>query len=1123
MVLMGDNGVCDEYDEKDLRTHVFDSPDTYAGSDEISPDRLPIMSNDGSSIEYKDIEIIPVIYKMFDEIIVNARDQRERLKGINESINVTEIRINLDDDTGEISIYNNGDGIRISKHSSGIYNPELIFGRLLTSSNYKKDQKKTVGGKNGYGAKIVNIFSKSFDIETGDRHTKQKYIQHFYNNMKDKDEPIIKPYKGKPYTRITWLTDFDRFNIKNFSKDMVSLIKRRVNDIAGITDNQVNVYFNDNKIKVKSFHSYIKLYNSISDKVYEKLSDRWELGVTVSGNDKFEQISFVNGIATTKGGIHVDTVVSIITKGVVKYINKKHKKEVKDKYVKNYLSIYLNSVIENPSFDSQAKERLITPKSKFGSMPEISDNMIKKICESGLAEKVMQFSEFKDKNAMKKTNGKKQSKLRDIPKLDDANWAGTRRSDKCTLILTEGDSAKSMAIAGLSVVGRDSYGVFPLKGKVLNVRDANIKQVTNNLEITNIKKIIGLESGKKYKTTKPLRYGKVMIMTDQDHDGSHIKGLILNLFHNEWPELLQLNYINCMVTPIIKVSSKKNVKSFYTLTDYNKWKDKYYNSNWKVKYYKGLGTSTSSEAKEYFKKLMINQYIYGEDTDSSMFLAFKKTEADRRKEWLKTYNEEEILDYNSKETSINDFINLEFKHFSNSDNQRSIGSSIDGLKVSQRKILYSCFKRKLYNEIRVAQLSGYVSEQAAYHHGEMSLQGAIIGMAQNFIGSNNINLLQPNGQFGTRIMGGNDSASSRYIHTQLNPLTDYIFPSGDFPLLDYINDDGIIVEPKWYCPIIPMVLVNGMVGIGTGFSTTIPQFNPIDCVDNIIRKMDGEPYLSMMPYYKGFTGKITKMIDKNQTKFITRGKYTIEDESVIITELPIGKWTHDFKEYIESIMKDDDSWILDYENHSTDETVKFIIKVSEETIFDNTYKDKDIIEGLFKLTSLKSTTNMHLYNKSGVIHKYETIYQIMDEHYYTRLNMYSRRKEYVLNNISNELQILKAKMKFIQDVIDENIIVYKQSKNSIIDKLKELEYPLYGDGKIIEYNGELVITNQYNYLLNLSIYNFTSEKVDELINEINNKSEEYEELEKMSNKDIWRSELNIFREKYNEWLKKKSI
>ena len=185
-----------------------------------------------------------------------------------------------------------------------------------------------------------------------------------------------------------------------------------------------------------------------------------------------------------------------------------------------------------------------------------------------------------------------------------------------------------------------------------------------------------------------------------------------------------------------------------------------------------------------------------------------------------------------------------------------------------------------------------------------SLQGAIVGMAQNFVGSNNINLLQPNGQFGTRIMGGTDSASARYIHTQLNPLTDYIFPSKDFPLLDYVDDDGLLVEPKWYCPIIPMVLVNGMVGIGTGFSTNIPQFNPKECINNIRRKMDGKPYLSMMPHYKGFTGKITKKMEKNNTvKFITRGKYKVVNEMVEISELPVGKWTHDFKEYIENILK----------------------------------------------------------------------------------------------------------------------------------------------------------------------------------------------------------------------------
>lgn len=1114
------SNVTDEYEEKDLRTHIYENSDTYAGSDQMIKAPLPMMDETQKEIKISECEYIPVIYKCFDEIIVNARDQRERLKDREGAVNLTEIKIDIDKENGVISIYNNGDSIKVEKHSSGLYNPNLIFGRLLTSGNYKKGEKRTVGGKNGYGAKIVNIFSESFDVEVGDRHTKKKYTQHFYDNMKGVDEPVIKKFSGKPYTKITWKTDFKRFEIDGFSEDMISLMRRRVYDIAGVTDNKVSVYYNGKKINIKSFQDYMGLYPSESKKVFEKLSDRWELGVTVSSNDKFEQISFVNGISTPNGGIHVDVVTKIISSLVVKYIKKKHKKDVMEKYVKNYLSIYLNCVIENPSFDSQAKERLITPKSKFGSQPEINDKFIKNLCDNaGLSQKVMQFSEFKDKTLAKKTNGTKKNKLRDIPKLDDANWAGTKRSEQCTLILTEGDSAKSMAIAGLSVVGRDKYGVFPLKGKVLNVRDATIKQITGNTEITNIKKILGLESGKTYKNIKSLRYGKVMIMTDQDHDGSHIKGLILNLFHSEWPELLKLNYVNCMVTPIIKVSKDKNIRSFYTLTDYNKWKDRYYNSRWRVKYYKGLGTSTSSEAKEYFKDLKVNQYVTNDKTDDSMVLAFKKTEADNRKSWLKTYKEEEILDYNKEETQINDFIDYEFKHFSNSDNLRSIGSSVDGLKVSQRKILFSCFKRNLKSEIRVAQLSGYVSENAAYHHGEMSLQGAIVGMAQNFVGSNNINLLQPNGQFGTRIMGGNDSASARYIHTQLNPLTEYIYPQKDFPILDYVDDDGLLVEPKWYCPIIPMVLVNGMIGIGTGFSTTIPQFNPMDCINNIRRKMDGMPYLSMMPHYKGFTGKITKKMEKDRLKFITKGKYHIDDDKVVVTELPIGKWTHDFKEYIEDILKKDDSWILDYENHSTDEKVKFIIKVSDEALFDNTYKNNDVFEEQLKLVSTKSVSNMHLYNKDGTIKKYDTIYQIADEHYYVRLNMYGRRKAYELENLQKEINLLEAKMRFIQDVIDDKIVIYKQSKVSIIEKLRELEYPFFENGEIIEYDEKVKVKTEYNYLLNLAIHNFTSEKVDELENDIKTRRDEYDKLDAMDPKDIWKKELDELEEKYKEWLK----
>ena len=1044
---------------------------------------------------------------------MNARDQRERLKDRKDAIQLTEIKVSIDKEKGIVSIYNNGDSIRIEKHSSGLYNPHLIFGRLLTSGNYKKGEKRTVGGKNGYGAKIVNIFSDEFNIEIIDRSTKKKFVQTFTNNMINFTEPIITKSTAKPYTKVTWKTDFNRFGIDGFSDDMVSLMKRRVNDIAGITDNKVSVYYNGKKLNIKSFKDYIELYPTTSIKTYDKLSERWELGITVSSNDKFEQISFVNGISTPNGGIHVDTVTKIISSLVVKYIKKKHKKDVQEKYVKNYLSIYLNCVIENPSFDSQAKERLITPKSKFGSQPEINEKMIKKACDSGLSEKVMQFSDFKENSLTKKTDGKKKNKFRDIPKLDDANWAGTRKSHLCTLILTEGDSAKSMAIAGLSVVGRDQYGVFPLKGKVLNVRDANPKQIIGNSEITNIKKILGLESTKKYKDVKTLRYGKVMIMTDQDHDGSHIKGLILNLFHSQWPELLELNYINCMITPIIKATYGKNVKSFYTLTEYHEWMEKT-NKKCSIKYYKGLGTSTSKEAKEYFKDLKINQYVVDEKTNESMNLAFSKKEADLRKKWLKSYNEEEILDFNCQETKVTDMINKELKHFSNADNARSIGSCIDGLKVSQRKILFSCFKRKLYNEIRVAQLSGYVSENAAYHHGEASLQGAIIGMAQTFVGANNINLLEPNGQFGTRLHGGSDSASPRYIHTQLNPIIDTLYPSSDFPLLDYINDDGQMVEPKWYCPILPMVLINGMIGIGTGFSTTIPQFNPLDCSKNIKRKLNGDPYLAMKPYYKGFKGKVIKNVQKGITKFITKGKYTIEDDKIIITELPIGKWTHDFKEFIEKTIQMENSWILDYENHSTDETVKFIVKVDDEVLFDNTYKKDDVIEDKFKLTSSKSLSNLHLYNKDGVIHKYDTIYQIIDEHYYTRYSMYQKRKEYDINKLENEIKYLNAKMMFINYVIDEKIIVYKQPKASIIDSLRSFNFPFYESTIILEYDEGVEVTNQYNYLLNLPIHSFTLEKVQELEDEISKRDQELEILSNTSIKDMWIQELEAFEEQY---------
>jgi DNA topoisomerase-2 len=390
----------------------------------------------------------------------------------------------------------------------------------------------------------------------------------------------------------------------------------------------------------------------------------------------------------------------------------------------------------------------------------------------------------------------------------------------------------------LSSEDRNTIGIYPLKGKLLNVRGEQLKKIAENKEITDIKKILGLETGREYNSidevNKHLRYGKIMYMTDQDLDGSHIKGLCINLFHSEWASLTKIpGFLSFMNTPILRAKKGQQVMLFYNDGEYEKWKQSLGQNGtqgWTIKYFKGLGTSTSAEFKDYFANKKIVDFVYSNNTDDTIDKIFNKKRADDRKTWLENYDKNAYLDTSKKDVRYEEFINNEMIHFSTYDCARSIPNMVDGLKISLRKILFSAFKRKLTSEIKVAQFSGYVSEHSAYHHGEASLNGAIVNMAQNFVGSNNINLLEPNGQFGTRLHGGDDSASERYIFTMLNSLTRYMFPEADDAILSYLNDDGTIVEPEYYVPILPFALINGISGIGTGFSCNIAPYHPKDLI-----------------------------------------------------------------------------------------------------------------------------------------------------------------------------------------------------------------------------------------------------------------------------------------------------
>jgi DNA topoisomerase-2 len=844
----------------------------------------------------------------------------------------------------------------------------------------------------------------------------------------------------------------------------------------------------------------------------------------------------------------------MITKNLVDMTLNKKKKAVKTQHIKDNLIIFVKALIVNPSFDSQSKETLTTPVAKFGSKCELSEKFYEKLFKSGIIDKALSITEFYDKKKLVKTDGKKISRII-VPKLDDANLAGTKNSAECTIILTEGDSAKTMATAGLSVIGRDRYGVFPLRGKILNVKDATMQKISDNNEIAAIKKILGLEQNKKYKDISELRYGSIMIMTDQDHDGSHIKGLIFNIFQSMWHELYEIpGFLTSMLTPIIKATNnKKEVIEFYNMSDYEKWSETINakNGSWKIKYYKGLGTSDDNEAKEYFKNMKKVTYMYDDNADEVIDLAFNKKRADDRKLWLQNYNKDNVLDYSKLNVDYKSFVDKDLIHFSNRDLQRSINHLCDGLKESTRKIIYACFKKKLYtNEIKVAQLSGYVSEVSAYHHGENSLQQAIVGMAQIFVGTNNINLLCPNGQFGSRCQGGQDASSARYIFTMLSKLTRLIFKEEDNFILNYQNDDGQQIEPEFYVPIIPMILVNGGIGIGTGYSTNIPQYNPNDIIsickiicnaikltdisinslediENINETIKILEINEITPYYLGFKGSIVKA-EKNS--YISRGIYKwIDDSTVEISELPIGSWTEDYKEFLENMITNNLNNLKYIENHYTSKNVKFVLHFNTNV--------RQSIEGnfdvLFKLQSSKnlSINNIHLFNKDGVIQKYESAIEIIKEWAETRIVKYFERKNYQLKNLEKEAKVLSNKMRFILDVINGTIQIMNKKLSEVTQRLIELKYDPIVEENIdkdednlpeenIDKDAKEINYKNYNYLLKLPISQLTYDRKIILEKEFNEINDKLKILRNTNIEDLWLKDLT---ELEKEWESHKDL
>jgi len=1057
--------------------HVLKRPDSYVGSTAHVTEEYWLLNDDASRFEKRVVKYSPALLKIFDEVLVNAIDRNSL-----HPKDVTYIRVDVDPNSGQVTIENNGPlgGVAVAKNASeGVYNPELVFGHLLTSTNYDDTLKRVVGGRNGYGSKLCNIYSDQFSIKIKDPVNKLVYTQKWNANMSKRNDAKIKPYASATASvTVSFTPDWKRFNMTAMDDAIIDIFQKRTWDAAVCTSSACKVKWCGHVIGVKTLEKFAKMHAGV-EKTMCVTTDRWTVCIGPSPDSSFEHVSFVNGISTTKGGSHVDHVANVTANGVITELAKKI--QLRPNQVRNAFWVFVRATLENPTFSSQVKSECTSKVSEFGSRFEPpTKNFFKAVLRTGIQDELMLLSRFKEMKMLAKTDASntRKSKISGVPKLDDANKAGTQLSSRCTLILTEGDSAKTLAVAGLSVVGRDFYGVFPLRGKCKNVRDAPVSALTANKEFADLKKILGLQQGKVYTDVNDLRYGRLMIMTDADADGSHIKGLVLNMIHAFWPSLLKIGFMVSLVTPVIKACRGNKSLEFYTDRAFRNW----YSQNepvtgWKIKYYKGLGTSTSAEAREYFRAIdkLTVRFDADEHADDSIVLAFDKTKADDRKRWLLQSTGSANLEVAYGEIqslTITDFITRDLVNFSLADIRRSIASVVDGFKPSQRKVMHACFQRNLTGEMKVAQLAAYVSEKTSYHHGEVSLADTIVRLANNFVGSNNMALLVPVGQFGTRLLGGKDASATRYIFTRLDPIARKVFDKHDDKVLRYLEDDGVPIEPDFFVPVIPMVLVNGTEGIGTGFSTYVPPFKASDVIENVRRYMRGEPMSEMRPHFEGFTGRVFEQ----DGAWVTEGVF----QNGVISELPPGRWTQDHKEFLDGLVET--KVISSYENNSTTERVHFTI---------HGYKGSDPMVDL-KLRKTIRVTNMHLLHPVHGIKKYASPLEIIKDFADVRVECYQRRKAYMLGELHARATLNENKARFISDVVSGRLVVFRRKRQELIREISDSFASINGD---------------YSYLLDIKTHQYTQDAIQDFMEEVATCKENLDDLTHASIEELWTADL----------------
>jgi DNA topoisomerase-2 len=432
------------------------------------------------------------------------------------------------------------------------------------------------------------------------------------------------------------------------------------------------------------------------------------------------------------------------------------------------------------------------------------------------------------------------------------------------------------------------------------------------------------------------------------------------------------------------------------------------------------------------------------------------------------------------------FFNSAFKEFSLYDNVRSIPTLFDGLKPSQRKVIYGMQLRgENAAEIQVERVAAQIAANTDYHHGTGSLESTIVGMANNYAGTNNMNLLIPSGQFGSRLT--KEAASGRYILTKFSENFRKLYKKEDDSILENILVDGEKIEPKFYIPLLPMVLVNGAQGTGTGHACLIMNYHPEAVRDACLKVVLGKklPMNTLVPWFNGFSGDVERVEETGQV-VVTGALEVVNTTTIKITELPVGVYLDQYKEFLNKL--EDSGFIKDYEDRSTEEGFDFTINAPRST----TALDEEVLYQKFKLIS-RDTENFTLWNEKGVLERFDTAEDIVERFVVWRLARYEDRRQKLISDTKESIRWMSEKLRFI--------LFYLENVNAFKNKRKDDLVTLLLKNDFVD----------YDRLLAMPMWNLTHDKIEELKKDIAESKRYLATLEADTAHEMYKRELKEFK------------